>query len=274
MSQKLPVNGFEWVKNLLKFKEDFKKEYDEKINTGYFFEVDVEYPKTLFNFHKNLPFLSERKRIEKVEYLICSIEDKVKHVVYIGALKQVLNYGLKLKKVHRVIQFYKKGWLKPYIDINTELGKNAKNEFDKNFFKLINNSVFGKTLENVRNHRDIKLVTSDKRRKRLVSEPNCHSHKTFSYCLMAKEMKKTWVKMIKPLYLRMSILDIRKTLMYEFWYDYIKPKYGDRAKLCYTDTDSFIIHIKLKIFLKILLMMLRDCLIHSTMMKKIKDFFQ
>ena len=274
MSQKLPVNGFEWVKNLLKFKEDFKKEYDEKINTGYFFEVDVEYPKTLFNFHKNLPFLSERKRIEKVEYLICSIEDKVKHVVYIGALKQVLNYGLKLKKVHRVIQFYKKGWLKPYIDINTELGKNAKNEFDKNFFKLINNSVFGKTLENVRNHRDIKLVTSDKRRKRLVSEPNCHSHKTFSYCLMAKEMKKTWVKMIKPLYLRMSILDIRKTLMHEFWYDYIKPKYGDRAKLCYTDTDSFIIHIKLKIFLKILLMMLRDCLIHSTMMKKIKDFFQ
>ena len=105
MSQKLPVNGFEWVKNLLKFKEGFKKEYDEKINTGYFFEVDVEYPKTLFNFHKNLPFLSERKRIEKVEKLICSIEDKEKHVVCIGALKQVLNYGLKLKKVHRVIQF-------------------------------------------------------------------------------------------------------------------------------------------------------------------------
>ena len=114
----------------------------------------------------------------------------------------------------------------------------------KKLFKLMNNSVFGKTMENVRNHRDIKLVTSDKRRKRLVSEPNYHSHKKFSEHLMAIEMKKTRVKMTKPLYLGMSILDISKILMYEFWYDYINQKYGDRAKLCYTDTDSFIIYIK------------------------------
>ena len=103
-------------------------------------------------------------------------------------------------------------------------------------------------MENVRNHRDIKLVTSDKRRKRLVSEPNYHSHKKFSDHLMAIEMKKTRVKMTKPLYLGMSILDISKTLMYEFWYDYIKTKYGDRAKLCYTDTDSFVIYIKTEDF--------------------------
>ena len=108
----------------------------------------------------------------------------------------------------------------------------------------MNNSVFGKTMENVRNHRNIKLVTSDKRRKRLVSKPNYHSHKFFSDHLMAIEMKKTRVKMTKPLYLGMSILYISKILMYEFWYDYINPKYGDRAKLCYTDTDSFIINIK------------------------------
>ena len=95
-------------------------------------------------------------------------------------------------------------------------------------------------MENIINHRDIKLVKSDKRRKRLVSEPNYHSHKTFSEHLMAIEMK---VKMIKPLYLGLSILDISKTLMYEFWYDYIKPKYGDRARLCYTYTDGFVIHI-------------------------------
>ena len=112
----------------------------------------------------------------------------------------------------------------------------------------MNNPVFGKTMENVRSHRDIKLVTSDKRRKRLVSEPNCHLYKKFSDHLMAIEMKKTRVKMTKPLYLGMSILDISKILMYEFWYNYIIPKYGDKAKLCYTDTDSFIIYIKTEDF--------------------------
>ena len=245
MSQKLPVNGFKWVKEerLSKFNEEFIKKYDENSNTGYFFEVDIDYPKELFNFHKDLPFLPERKKVEKVEKLICSIEDKEKYVIHIRALKQALNHGLKLKEVYRIIQFKQKAWLKPYIDMNTELRKNTKNEFEKDFFKLMNNSVFGKTMENVRNHKDIKLVTSDKRRKRLVSEPNYHSHKKFSDHLMAIEMKKTRVKMTKPLYLGMSILDISKILMYEFWYDYIKPKYGDRAKLCYTDTDSFVIHI-------------------------------
>ena len=241
MSQKLPVNGFKWVKNLSKFNQDFINEYDEDCNTGYFLEVDVVHPKTLFNSNKDLTFLPERKKVEKVEKIICSIEDQEKYVIHIKALKQAFNHGLKLKEVHRVIQFNQKAWLKPYIDMNTKLRKEAKNEFEKDFFKLMNNSVFGKTMENVRNHRDIKLVTSDKRRKRLVSEPNYHSHKKFSEHLMAIEMKKTRVKMTKPLYLGMSILDISKILMYEFWYDYIKPKYGDRAKLCYTDTDKFII---------------------------------
>ena len=127
--------------------------------------------------------------------------------------------------------------------MNTELRKNAKNEFEKDFFKLMNNSSFGKTMENVRNHRDIKLVTTEKQRRKLVSEPNYHTTKHFSENLLAIEMKKTKVKMNKPVYLGMSILDISKTLMYEFWYDYVKPKYKDKAKLCYMDTDSFVIHI-------------------------------
>ena len=139
---------------------------------GYFLEVDIDHSKELFNFHKDLPFLPERKKVEKVEKLICSIEDKEKYVIHIRALKQALNHGLKLKEVYRIIQFKQKAWLKPYIDMNTELRKKAQNEFEKNFFKLMNNSVFGKSIENVRNHRDIKLVTSDERRKRLVSEPN------------------------------------------------------------------------------------------------------
>ena len=131
--------------------------------------------------------------------------------------------------------------------MNTDLRKKTQNEFEKNFFKLMNNSVFGKTMGNIRNHRDIKLVTSDKRRKGLVSETNYHSHKKVQEHLMAIEMKKIRAKKkTKPLYFGMSILDISKTLMYKFWCDYINPKYGDRAKLCYTDTDSFVIYIKTK----------------------------
>ena len=126
--------------------------------------------------------------------------------------------------------------------MNTKYRKEAKNEFEKDFFKLMNNSVFGKTMENVRKHRDIKLVTTDEKRNKLVSEPNYHTTKHFSENLLAIEMKKAKVKMNKPIYLGMSILDISKTLMYKCWYDYFKPKYGHRAKLCYTDTDSFIIH--------------------------------
>ena len=133
--------------------------------------------------------------------------------------------------------------MKPYIDINTKLRTEAKNEFEKDFFKLMNNAVFGKAMENVRNHRDTKLVTTDEKRNKLVSEPNYHTTKHISENLLAIEMRKTKVKMNNPVYLGMSILDISKTLMYEFWYDYIKLKYGDRAKLCYTDTDSFVIHI-------------------------------
>ena len=211
-----------WIclaKKLSKFNEDFIKKWYESSDIGYFLEVDVEYPTKLTNLRKDLLFLSERKKIGKVEKPICSIEDKEKYVIHIRTLKQALNNGLILKRVHRVIQFNQKLWLKPYIDVNTKFRKEANSEFEKDFFKLINNSVFGKTIENVRHHRDIKLVTSDKRRRRLVSESNYHSHKKFSEYLTAIEMKNTNIKMIKHIYLGMSILDISKTLMYEFWYD-------------------------------------------------------
>ena len=217
-----------------------------------------------------MPFFLESKKVNKVEKLICDIEDKKKYVIHIRALKQALNNGLRLKKVHRIIQFKQKTWLKTYIDMNTELRNNAKNEFEKKFFKLMNNSVFGKTIEKARNHRDIKLVTSNKRRKRLVSESNYYSCKKFSDHLMAMEMKKTRVKRNKPLFLGISGLDISKTLMHKFWYDYFKPKYRDRAKLCYTDTDSFIVTIITEDFLKIFLMMLKNGLKRPTVIKKIK----
>ena len=165
---------------LWKFNEDFIKNYDENGNIGCFFEVYIDYPKELFDLHKDLSFLSESKKVNKVKKLICEIKDKKKYVIYIRALKQVLNNGLKFKKVHRIMQFKLKAWLKAYIDLNTELRKNVKNKFEKNFLNIMNNSVFGKTMENIRNHIDIKLATSEKRRKRLVSEPNYYSCEKFS----------------------------------------------------------------------------------------------
>ena len=190
MSKKLPVNSFKWVKFNEKFNDRFMKSYNENSDKGCFPDVDVKYPKTLFNSHEDLPFLRERKKNGKVEKLICSIEDKEKYVIHMRALKQTLNHGLKLKKVHRIIQFNQREWLKPYIDMKSKLRKEAKKNFEKDFFKLMNNSVFGKTIENVRKHRDVKLVTTDEKTNKLVSEPNYHTTKRFSKNLLAIEMNK------------------------------------------------------------------------------------
>ena len=223
---------------IIEINEEFIKNYNENDKKGYILEVDVKYPKELHDLHNDLPFLPERMEINKCKKLVCNLYDKKKYVVHIKSLKQALNHGLKLKKIHRVIEFNQKAWLKPYIDMNTELRKLARNDL----FKLMNNSLLGKTMENIRKHRDIKLVTTNKKRSKLVSEPNYHTINLISENLSIIEMKKTKVKMNKPIYLGLSILEISKRLMYEFWYDYMKPKYNDNVKLCYT--DSFIINIK------------------------------
>ena len=241
MYQKLPVDGFKWKKNTLKVNEDFIKNYDEDSEKGYIFEVDVKYPKNLHDLHSDLPLIAERMKINKCNKLVCNLLDENNYVVHIRSLKQALGHGLILKKVNRVIQLHKKAWLKEYIDMNTELRKQAKNDFEKDIFKLINNSAFGKTAENVRKHRDFKLVTANKRRNQLVSEPSYHTTKYFSENLLAIEMKKIKVKMSKLVYLGLSIVEISKTLMYELWYDYIKPK-------SQMDTDSFTINIKTEDF--------------------------
>ena len=138
-------------------------------------------------------------KIDKCKKLVCNLLNKEKYVVHIRSLKQALNYRLKLKKVHRIIEFNQESW--PYIDMNTELRKIAKNDFEKDLFKLMNNAVFGKTMENVRKHRDIKLVTTDKKRSKLVSEPNYHTMNYISEHLSIIEMKRTKVKMNKSIYL-------------------------------------------------------------------------
>ena len=147
MSKKLPVNGLKWENVLSEFNENFIKNYNENSDVGYFLIVDTEYPKQLWSSHKDLPFLPEGRKLEKVEKLVCSIEEKGKYVIHIRALKQALNHGLILKYVHRVIKFNQEAWLKSYIDMNTKLRTEAKNEFKKDFFKLMNNSVLRKTIK-------------------------------------------------------------------------------------------------------------------------------
>ena len=236
MSQKLPVDDFKGVDDLSIFTEDFIKNYDEESDIGYLFVVDVEYPKNLHKLHSDLPFLPERMKISKCTKLVCNLNDKKNYPVHVLALKQALNHGFKLTKVQRVIEFRQDYWIRPYIDMNTDLRMNAKNDFEKDFFKLMKNDFYGKTMGNPRNLRDVRVVTTNKRRSMLASEPNYHSAKYISKDLLIMEMRKTEVTMNKPIYVGQAILDISKTLMYEFWYDYIKPRYGDKARLCYTDT--------------------------------------
>ena len=213
-------------------------------------------------------------KINKCTKFTCTIQNKENYVIHIRALKQAVNHGLKLTYVHRIIQFDQEAWLKPYIDMNTDLRKDAKSDFEKDFFKLMNNSVFGKTMENVRNHRDIKIVTTDRKRSILASEPNYHSTKYISKDLLIVEMKKTEVKMNKPIYLGQAILDISKTLCMSFGVItlslsmVIKHGYVTRIQI------ALLSMLKQMIFIKTLLMMLKDCLILRIMIKGMKNLFQ
>ena len=192
LSQNLPVNGFKWLDSdkINEINEEFIKNYNENDNKGYILEVDVKYLKRLHKLHSDLPFLPEGMEINKCKKLVCNLSNKKKYVTYINSLKQALSHGLKLKKIHRVIEFNQDAWLEPYIDKNTKLRKVAPNDFKKDFFKLMNNAVFGKTMENIRKHRKIKLVTTDKKRSKLVSELNYHTINLISKDLSIIEMKK------------------------------------------------------------------------------------
>ena len=157
---------------------------------------------------------------------------------------------MKLTKIHKGIKFVESDWMKPYIEMNTNLRAKAKNNFEKDFFKLMNNSVFGKTMENIRNRVDVKLVNTEEKLRKLVAKPNFRSRKIFSENLVSVHMKKTSLTMNKPIYLGMCILELSKTIMYDFHYNYIKPKYGEKAKLLFTDTDSLMYEIETEDFYK------------------------
>ena len=251
MSQKLPIHSFKWmtdkeIKNLFKVQV---VQFWER--TPCILEVDLEYPEELHDLHNDYPLCPERVECDKgVKKLIPNLRHKNNYVVHYKTLMQYLNLGMELKKIHRGIRFTECNFLKPYIDINTKLRIEAKNNFEKDFFKLMNNSVFGKTMENIRNRVNIKLVDTGEQFKKLVAKPNYESRKIFNENLVSVHMKKTSLTMNKPVYLGMSILDLSKTLMFDFHYKYIKPKYGKEAKLLFTDTDSFLYEIQTEDFYK------------------------
>ena len=196
--------------------------------------------------------MCERLKINKVEKLVPNLYDKSKYVIHIRALDQALSHGLILEKIHRAIEFNQSNWMKSYIDFNTQLRTKATNDFEKDFYKLMNNSVFGKTMENIRRHKNIKLVTSREAYLKAVMKPNWNSRSgiLFAENLMGCEMGKIKVTMNKPIYLGQAILDLSTIIMYEFHYNYMIPKYGDKLKLCYIDTDSFIYDIETEDFYK------------------------
>ena len=244
MSQPLPTGGFKWVD----VNPNEISELATRTDKGYLLEVDVSHPKDLHDSHNDLPFMCERMEINGVEKLVPNLRDKKNYVIHIQALNQLLQHGLRLNGIHRVIEFNQSPWLKTYIDFNTQLRTATTNDFEKDFFKLMNNSVFGKTMENIRKHRNIKLVTTEEKYLHTVMKPNFKSGVLFGENLMGCEMGKIKVVMNKPVYLGQVILDLSKIIMYEFHYDYMVPKYGDRLKLCYMDTDSLVYDIKTEDF--------------------------
>ncbi|CAH3182390.1 unnamed protein product, partial [Porites lobata] len=248
MSQNLPTHGFNWMRNLTK---ESLMEILEKTNhsmsnrgrKGYIFEVDLEYPSSLWEKHNDYPLAPEKMIVNGVEKLICHFKPRKNYVVHYRNLRQYLEMGMRITAVHRGISFYQRPWMEPYIRKNTELRKTAANSFEKDFFKLMNNSVFGKTIENIRKRQNIELVDDRKRAAKLTSRPNFDRATIFDKNLIAVHMKKTEVYFDKPVYVGQAILDLSKTLMFDFHYNYIRKKYKNKAELLFTDTDSLMYQI-------------------------------
>ena len=255
MKQKLPTHKFEWMTN-----KEIENIFNNQIvqvweKTPCILEVDLEYPEELHDRHNDYPLCPERVECDHgVKKLIPNLRDKNNYVIHYKNLMQCLRLGIKLKKIHRGIKFIESDFMSSYIKMNVNLRTQAKNNFEKDFYKLMNNSVFGKTMENIRNRVNIKLVNTGEQFKKLTAKPNYESRKILNdndnESLVSVHMKKTSLTMNKPVYLGMSILDLSKTLMYDFHYNYIIAKYGNRAKLLFTDTDSFLYEIQTEDFYK------------------------
>ena len=244
MSQCLPINNFKWLNDeeiksldIMSVPDDFEK--------GYILEVDLDYPDELHDLHKDLPFCAEMKcpSGSKVKKLLTTFEPKFNYVVHYRVLKQAMANGLRLKKIHKVISFDQRPWLKPYIELNSTKRLEANNEFEKDFFKLMNNAVFGKTMENVRKRVDFRLVSNEKTAIKLIAKSNFLDRIIYNQRLVGIHLAKSILVFDKATYVGMCILELSKTCMYDFHYNVMKNHYKDNLKLCYMDTDSFIYNV-------------------------------
>lgn len=246
MTKPLPVGNFEWVdSHLVTDIESIPLDGD----TGYIMEVDFEYPENLHDLHCDFPLLpkSEKPPNGKYSKLLLTLENKERYIAHYALIQQAVQLGLKIKKIHRVLKFKQSYWLKSYIDYNTTQRATARSSFEKDFYKLMNNAVFGKTLENQRKHKNIKLVNDHKKLEKMVSKPNFKTTIILNENLVLVSMNKTCITMNRPLYVGMSILDISKTLMYDFHYNKMVNYFGrENIGVAYVDTDAFLYWIKTK----------------------------
>ena len=263
MSQSLPIDSFAWLSKDKVDELDISNVSDDS-DIGYILEVDLVYPPEVHDLHSDFPLAPQKMKVTdemlspyfqqlkedldlkepSIAKLVPNLYDKTRYILHYKNLKLYLELGMKLMKIHRVLSFQQSPWLKPYIDFNTEKRRRALNDFEKDFFKLMNNSMFGKTCENLRNRVNVELVTTEKRLNKLTKAPSFDHFKIFTPDIAAVNLKKTTLYLNRPIYAGFTILELSKVLMFDFYYDYVKKNYGSRAKLLFTDTDSLCLEVK------------------------------
>ena len=259
---------------------DFVLEMDDEAPSGAIFEVDLHYPASLHDLHNDYPLAPERMsipfewlstkqlslletheretlidtgrnfigpikpRVPTTKKLVPNLFDKKRYTLHYRNLRQYIQLGMKVTRVHRVLRFEQQPWLERYIAFNTKCRTEATNDFYKDLYKLLNNAVFGKTMENVREHRQLDLVGTEDRARKLAAKPTMRCFRRIQDNLLAIERYKTVIHLKKPIYVGLAVLDMSKTLMYDFHYNSIKRQYpAEKSRLCFTDTDSLLYEI-------------------------------
>ena len=242
MSGYLPYGGFKWLKNVDNFDVN---SVSEKSPIGYILNVDLKYSDELHVLHNDYPLAPEKLdeiKVGNVEKLIPNLGNKTNYVVHYKNIQLFLSLGMKLTKIHRVLRFKQSDWMKKYINFNTEKRTNAANSFEKDFFKLMINSVYGKTMENLQKRINVRLVNNEKDFLKYTSRPTHITHKIFGKNYAAIHEIKPVLTLNKPIYVGFTVLELSKWLMYDYHYSYIKKNFD--AELLFTDTDSLTYEIK------------------------------